>query len=69
MSTNVHGRNYGTHCQGEGGRTLCRRYAEVDVNCQSTDPGQEALASCKLCQRKLAARQRLAQSPGQDEQR
>ena len=56
MSTNVHGRNYGTHCPGEAGRTLCKRYAEVDVNCTTRGPGQEAQASCKLCQRRLAAR-------------
>lgn len=53
--TDVHGRNYGTHCQGTNGRTLCKRYMQSDVNCQSLDPAQEAQASCKLCQR---ARQR-----------
>jgi hypothetical protein len=50
-STNVHGRNYGTHCQGENGRTLCKRYAQAGVNCTTRDPDQEEQASCKLCQR------------------
>lgn len=58
MSTNVHGRNYGTHCQGDGGRTLCRRYAQKDVNCTSREPGQESQASCKLCQRAMRKRDR-----------
>lgn len=47
--TNVHGRDYGTHIDGVEGRTLCKRYAQPDVN--RVGPGEEEQASCKLCQR------------------
>lgn len=49
-STNVHGRNYGTHIDGAKGRTLCKRYAVVDVN--RIGRGEDGLrATCKLCKR------------------
>ena len=49
QSTNVSGTNYGTHIDGENGRTLCKRYRLEAVN--RVGAGQEDQASCKLCQR------------------
>jgi hypothetical protein len=60
-TTNVTGRNYGTHCQGDNGRTLCKGYAIADVNCQTRDPDQERQASCKKCQAAMARRTQQAE--------